>query len=167
LISLTNNSHQPGNLIVGEESRRGFRTFVVMKDITDLLGRILLSFIFFFEAYDYFAYERLNKEAMIIYGLTWNQDFLLYGAILLLLLGALMVLLGYRMRLGAFLLMIYWVPLTFIVHDFWTEESGTAEFRLQSLLFMKNIAITGGLLIVATHTSGKYRLRRLFATTNV
>lgn len=138
-----------------------------MKDIFDLLGRILLSFIFFFEAYDYFAYEGLNKKAMMIYGLTWNQDFFLYGAIFFLFMGALSVLLGYRMRLGAVMLMIYWIPLTFIVHDFWTEASGSDEYRLQSLFFMKNIAITGGLLITATHTSGRYRLKRLFATTNV
>lgn len=138
-----------------------------MKDIFDLLGRILLSFIFFFEAYDYFAYERLNKEAMTIYGLTWNQDFFLYAAIFLLLVGALTLLLGYRMRTGAVLLLIYFIPLTFIVHDFWGETSGSAEYRLQSILFMKNIAIIGGLLIAATHISGRYRLRRIFATTNV
>ena len=138
-----------------------------MKDIFDLLGRILLSFIFFFEAYDYFAYERMNKEAMTIYGLTWNQDFFLYGAIFLLLVGAITLLLGYRMRTGVVLLLIYWIPLTFIVHDFWTEPVDSAEYRLQSILFMKNIAIMGGLLIAATHVSGKYRLRRIFATTNV
>lgn len=138
-----------------------------MKDIFDLLGRVMLSFIFFFEAYDYFAYESLNKDAMTIYGLGWNQDFFLYGAIFLLFFGALTILLGYRMRLGAILLMIYWVPLTFVVHDFWTEESGTTEFRLQSILFMKNVAIFGGLLITATHTSGRYRLRRIFASTTV
>jgi putative oxidoreductase len=149
------------------EMKEGVPTFAVMKDIFDLLGRILLSFIFFFEAYDYFAYESLNKEAMMIYGLTWNQGFFLYGAILLLFIGALSILLGYRMRLGAFLLMIYWIPLTFVVHNFWVEESGSDMYRLQSILFMKNIAIMGGLLITATHASGKYRLRRLFATTNV
>lgn len=138
-----------------------------MKDIFDLLGRILLSFIFIFEAYDYFAFEQLNRQAMTIYGLTWNQDFFLYGAIILLLLGATMILLGYRMRLGAILLLIYWVPLTFIVHDFWQEEPGTVDYRLQSLFFMKNLAIMGGLLLAATHVSGRYRLRRLFATTRV
>lgn len=138
-----------------------------MKDVFDLVGRVLLSFIFFFEAYDYFAFEQLNREAMTIYGLTWNQDFFLYGAIILLLLGGLMLLLGYRMRLGAILLLIYWVPLTFIVHDFWTEAADTEAYRLQSLFFMKNLAIMGGLLLAATHVSGRYRLRRLFATTRV
>jgi putative oxidoreductase len=104
---------------------------------------------------------------MKIYGLTWNQDFFLYGAIFLLFIGALTILLGYRMRLGVILLLIYWVPLTFIVHDFWNEASGSDIYRLQSILFMKNLAIMGGLLITASHASGRYRLRRLFATTNV
>lgn len=138
-----------------------------MKDIFDLLGRVLLSFIFIFEAYDYFAFEQLNRQAMVIYGLTWNQDFFLYAAILLLLLGGFMILLGYRMRLGAVLLLIYWVPLTFIVHDFWSEVNDSEEYRLQSLFFMKNMAIMGGLLLAATHVSGRYRMRRLFATTRV
>ena len=138
-----------------------------MKDFFDLLGRILLSLIFFFEAWDYFAYATLNKRAMTIYGLTWNQDFFLYGAVFLLMLGAIMILLGYRMRLGAVLLLIYWLPLTFIVHDFWTEVAGTEEFRLQRLLLIKNLAITGGLLLAASHVSGRYRLRRIFASTRV
>ena len=138
-----------------------------MKDIFDLVGRILLSFLFFFEAYDYFAYERLNKEAMTIYGLTWNQDIFLYGAIILLLLGGTTLLLGYRMRTGAVLLLIYFIPLTFLVHDFWAEAPNSEAYRLQSILFMKNIAIIGGLLISATHISGRYRIRRIFATTNV
>ena len=138
-----------------------------MKDIFDLLGRLLLAFLFLFEAYDYFAYESLNKKAMTIYGLTWNQDFFLYGAIFLLVVGSISITLGYRMRLGAILLLIYWVPLTFIVHDFWEEDAATQEYRIQSLFFMKNLAILGGLLIAATHTSGRYRLRRIFATTKV
>ena len=138
-----------------------------MKDLSDLLGRLLLSFLFFFEAYDYFAYEQLNKQAMTIYGLTYNQEFFLYGAIVILILGALMLLFGYRMRLGAILLLIYWIPLTFIVHDFWTLEAGTEAYRAQSVLFMKNLAIAGGLLIAASHVSGRWRVRRLFATTKV
>ncbi len=138
-----------------------------MKDIFDLLGRILLSFIFLFEAYDYFSFQQLNRQTMTIYGLTYNQDIFLYGAIFLLLFGGLMILLGYRMRLGAVLLLLYLVPVTFIAHDFWNAAEGTEDFRLQSVLFVKNLAIMGGLLLAATHVSGRYRLRRLFATTRV
>lgn len=136
-----------------------------MKNWFDLLGRILLSLIFVFEAYDYIAYAKSNKAAMTAYGITWNQDLLLYGAIFVLVLGALMVLTGYRMRTGAILLLLYWVPMTYVVHSFWNDPE--EQRRLQSILFTKNLAITGGLLIAATHTSGKYAIKKLFATTRV
>ncbi|MEM8585224.1 MAG: DoxX family membrane protein [Bacteroidota bacterium] len=137
-----------------------------MKDVFDLLGRILLSFIFLFEAYDYIGYAKKNKMAMTEYGLTWNQDMLLVGATILLVLGGLMLLFGYRMRLGAILLLLYWVPMTLVVHDFWNDVSDDVR-RLESLLFMKNLAVTGGLLIAATHSSGRYAIKRLFATARV
>ncbi len=70
-----------------------------MKDLFDLLGRILLSVIFLFEAYDYIAYAKDNKASMTDYGITWNQDFLFYSATAILVLGGIMLLLGYRMRL--------------------------------------------------------------------
>ena len=62
-----------------------------MKDIFDLLGRVLISFIFLFEAYDSIAYYGATKETMDDYGLTWNQDLLLMGAISLLIIGGLLL----------------------------------------------------------------------------
>ena len=99
------------------------------------------------------------------YGLTSNQDFLLYGTVFLLLAGGLMVLLGYRSTLGALMLLMYWVPVTFMVHDFWNAPKD--QMRLQSILFMKDIAIIGGLLMVVGKGSGRYSMRRLLATTKV
>lgn len=136
-----------------------------MKDISDLIGRVLLSFIFYFEAYDSAAYLELTKQQMRSYGLNAHQDLLLFGSIFILILGATMVLLGYRSKTGAFLLMLYWIPVTFIVYSFWNETGD--ELRRQSIHFMKNMAIVGGLLIVLVNGSGRYSMRRLFATTRV
>ena len=136
-----------------------------MKDIFDLIGRILISFIFLFEAYDSIAYFGATKEAMDDYGLTWNQDILLMGAIFLLIVGGLLVLIGYRSSLGAGLLLLYWIPLTFVVHSFWNDAP--EFFRTESTAFMKNLAIIGGLLMILVNGSGRYSIRRLFATTKV
>ena len=153
-----------------------------MKNFIDLLARILLAFIFIFEAYDSIFFFKETKVKMDFYGLTWKPDFLLYGAIVLLVLGGLMILSGYRSSLGAFLLLLYWVPVTFIVHDFWKipfeckmqvscpqlQMEGTEVFRrLQAVLFMKNLAIVGGLLMVMVNGSGRFSVKRLFATTKV
>lgn len=136
-----------------------------MRDITDLIGRIFLATIFIFEAVDSTLYFEKTKQAMTVNGLNWNQEMLLYGAIFLLILGGLMVLFGYRSTVGAILLLMYWVPVTFIVHDFWNYPK--EELREQSILFMKNIAIIGGLLMLAGKGSGRYSIKKLLATTRV
>ena len=137
-----------------------------MKNLIDLLGRVLLSFIFLYEAYDSIFYFQDTKEKMTAYGLTWNQDLLLVGGIIILLLGGTLLLAGYRVGFGVLILLLYWVPVTFIVHSFWDDPEPYR--RLQSIMFMKNVAITGGMLMVwANGTTGKYSIRRLFATTHV
>lgn len=138
---------------------------MLMRDIIDLIGRIFLATIFLFEAFDSIRYFEETKQAMTRYGVTWNQDFLLYCAIFLLIVGGLMVLTGYRSTFGAVLLLMYWLPVTFIVHDFWNYPK--EELREQSILFMKNIAIIGGLLMLAGKGSGRYSIRKLLATTRV
>jgi putative oxidoreductase len=136
-----------------------------MRDLTDLIGRIFLATIFIFEAVDSIWYFEKTKQAMALHGVTWNQDFLLYCSIFLLVSGGLMVLFGYRSTLGAILLLMYWVPTTFVVHDFWNCPKEL--LREQSILFMKNIAIIGGLLMLAGKGSGRYSIKRLLATTRV
>ena len=136
-----------------------------MKDVLDLIGRILMAFIFLFEAYDSICYFNQTKATMTSYGLNWNQDLLMYGSIVLLLLGGTLVLIGYRSSFGAILLLLYWIPITFIVYSFWNDPEDIR--RVQSLSFMKNIAIMGGLMIIIVNGSGKYSIKRLFATTKV
>lgn len=136
-----------------------------MKDLIDLIGRIFISFIFLFEAYDSIKYFSATKAAMIDYGIMSHHDFLLSSSIGLLILGGLLVLLGYRSSFGAILLLLYWVPVTFIVHSFWNDLPEIR--RIESIQFMKNLAIMGGLLIVLVNGSGRYSMRRLFATARV
>lgn len=132
-----------------------------MKHWIDLIARILLSTIFFWEAYDSIIYFDAVKRTMTNYGITWNQEFLLVTVIIVLILGASFVLLGYRSSTGAILLLLYWVPVTFIVFSFWNDP--VSERRLQSILFMKNIAIIGGLLMVVVNGTGRYSIKRMIA----
>lgn len=132
-----------------------------MKDVADLIGRIFLAFIFLFEAYDSIAFFKANKEMMTEYGITWNQDFLMYSSILLLILGGILILIGYRTSLGAICLLIYWIPLTFTLYSFWNDPEDLR--RLNSLMFMKNMAIAGGLLMLYVNEAGKYSVKRIFA----
>ena len=135
------------------------------KDLLDLIGRTLLSFIFFFEAYDTLFFVKETKASLTRYGLTWNQDYLLYGATAVLILGATLILIGYRSSFGAVLLVLYYLPLTFFAHHWWTVHDNHVELRTQSMHFMKNFAIIGGLFMVMVNGSGGYSVKRLLAKT--
>lgn len=136
-----------------------------MSGIADLLGRICLATIFLFEAYRRIDYFNTTKTLMAQHGINGAQTVLLILAIMVLILGGLMVLLGYRAKFGAGLLLMYWVPVTFMVHDWWNLPF---DIQRQTFLdFIHNLAIIGGLLMVIVHGTGRYSLRRMFATTRV
>ncbi len=136
-----------------------------MKGFLDLLGRILISTIFLYEAFDSIYYFKMTKATMTSYGLEWRQDLLVTGAIILLVLGGIMVLIGYRSSFGATLLLLYYIPLTFIVHSFWNDP--VDDQRIQAIMFMKNVAIMGGLIMIIVNGSGPYSVKRLLATLRV
>ncbi len=68
------------------------------------------------------------------------------GACVVELLGGLSLIFGYRTRWGAFVLALFLIPTTMIYHRFW--EVGEAHRQVEILLFLKNLAIFGGLLYV-------------------
>jgi len=136
-----------------------------MKDIFDLLGRVLMAFLFFYEAYDTLFFYADTKRIMTTYGLLWRQELLINCSIFLLVLGSLLLLLGYRASLGAAMLLIYWIPLTFILFPVW--EIGQEGKRELSVHFMKNMAISGGLFLFLVNGAGRWSIRRLFATSFV
>lgn len=130
-----------------------------MKNVYDLIGRILVSLIFIFEAVDSIVYFKQTKLIMTEYGIHWRKDLLLVGAIIFLILGGLLLLTGYRIKLGAFLLLLYWLPVTFIVHSFWNDPQEVQ--RVHSIYFMKNLGIAGALFLMIANGSGKFSIKRL------
>lgn len=66
--------------------------------------------------------------------------------------GALMVLIGFLPRLGALLLLILTVPSAIRFHDFWTLQGTQRAAELK--LFMKDVAIIGGLLFLLAMGAG-------------
>jgi len=136
-----------------------------MKDVMDLMARIFLSLIFLWEAYDSIKYFNTTKEAMTGYGITWRQDLLLGGAIFFMIFGGILILTGYRSKLGAVLLLLFYIPATFIIYSFWNDPPEL--YRINSIQFMKNLAIIGGLMMVFVNGAGKYSIKKLFATTRL
>lgn len=130
-----------------------------MKDVFDLIGRILLSATFLLAAYQYIDDFQGIKQMMITEGVNFRPKLLLRGAIGLNIIGGLLLLFGYRAKLGAALLLIFLIPATVL---FYTDN--LADNYEQTML-VKNVAIIGGLLMVFVNGSGKYSVRKLLAST--
>ncbi len=130
-----------------------------MKDIAELLARIWISFVFIYEALDALVFFHKTKATMTAYGILWQQDLVLKVTIFILLIGGILVLIGYFARVGATLLLLYWLPMTLIVYSFW-DDPGDLR-RLHTLYFMRNLALCGGLLLLIANGAGKYSIKRL------
>jgi uncharacterized membrane protein YphA (DoxX/SURF4 family) len=86
-----------------------------------------------------------SQEMQIFFSwlISWSS-LLLLCASLLCLVGGLLVLLGFRERLGVSLLVVFLIPVTVLYHPFWWAEGSLYE--LQAIMFLKNIAILGCLI---------------------
>lgn len=67
------------------------------------------------------------------------------------------VLLGYRARLGAWLLVLFLAPVTVVMHDFWAIED-PASAGLEWAMFSKNLALLGAALLIAYFGAGPWSL---------
>jgi putative oxidoreductase len=75
------------------------------------------------------------------------------------------LLLGIYPRLAAIAVIAFLVPATLVGHGFW-EAVGTPAFAPQLLQFLKNTAITGGLLIIAATSNQLTLLPRTLRSTD-
>jgi putative oxidoreductase len=121
-----------------------------MSALIQLLARILIAFIFLMSGLGKVMDPSGTQQYMASYGMSLTFLFLI-GAIGVELLGGLSVLTGYKAKWGASVLFLFLIPTTLIFH---------AEFpdRTQIIMFMKNLAIMGGLLLLASHGAGKISL---------
>lgn len=76
---------------------------------------------------------------------------------LLALAGGLSILLGWRARAGAWLLVAFLVPVTLAMHAFWAMPDPMMRMMHQAM-FMKNLALLGGALLVAYFGAGPVSL---------
>lgn len=70
--------------------------------------------------------------------------------------GGLALLVGFKTRIVAILLAVFTLAATIIGHAYWAAPADAAF--IQQLLFFKNIAVIGGLLILASSGAGKFSI---------
>jgi putative oxidoreductase len=126
-------------------------------DFVLLLGRVLFSLLFITSGVGHFTHRvPMAGYAKSMGAPAPELTVPLTGAMILL--GGLMVLLGFYARVGAVLILLFLVPTAFIMHRFWGVPDAMMA-QNQRVHFMKNLALAGAALIVAYFGSGPYSIR--------
>jgi putative oxidoreductase len=116
-----------------------------------LIGRVLLGLIFLVSAVHKLADPHGTQQYMTMMGMTSMTTLFYVGAVAVELAGSLSLLLGYRARMGAWLLIAFMIPTTLIFH---TQLADPNQF----IHFLKNLAMMGGLLYVVQYGAGRYSI---------
>jgi putative oxidoreductase len=119
-----------------------------------LLGRVLYVAIFIMAAPGHFSAGTIGYAASQGVPLA-SIAVPLSGMIALA--GGLSILLGYRARWGAWLIVLFLVPVTVMMHNFWAVRDPNAA-QLQQIMFMKNLSMLGAALMIAHFGSGPLSL---------
>lgn len=118
------------------------------------VGRALFVLIFLASVFDHFSRGTITYASA--HGVPFAAVVVPLTGILALAGGAL-VLVGYRARFGAFLLLLFLVPVTLVMHRFWGQPD-QAVAMVQKAMFLKNTSMIGAALLVMYWGSGPYSL---------
>lgn len=115
------------------------------------LGRLLLASIFILEGWS----KVRGYEAAVAYMDGYGVPGILLPAVIALELGAgIMIAVGWQTRIAAFALAVFCVLAAILFHNNFSD-------RFQLLQFEKNLAIAGGLLVLAVAGPGRWSLEKL------
>ena len=123
-----------------------------MSNTLDLLGRILISALFFLNG----IFKINNYEGTI----GWMESFdmpgvLLIPAIILEVLGPILIIIGYQTKIVAGLLSLFCIATAIIFHNDFDNQ-------MQLTSFLKNIALAGGFLFLVVNGARELSLDKKF-----
>lgn len=118
-------------------------------DLTSLVGRVLLAALFIVFGFEKITGYAGSAQYMEAYGLPGA---LLPLAIIAELGGGLAILFGVFSRWAALALAGFCIVTALVFHTAWSGDGGQAQF----INFMKNLALAGGLLLLAANGPGRY-----------
>jgi putative oxidoreductase len=114
-----------------------------MQQYIPLLGRILFSAVFIMFGLGHFAQTAMMAENLVPAWMPFpNLVVMLSGAIIVA--GGLMVLTGYKAKLGGLMLALFLIPVAFIAHG----PGFAAGDQVSTGMFMKDLALAGAGLMI-------------------
>lgn len=117
------------------------------------LGRLLFSLIFLTAGLNHFAKQTIAYAAS--QGVPMAAVLVPLSG-LIAIVGSLSILFGYRAKIGAWLIVLFLIGVT-PLHKFWGISDPMAQ-QIQMVMFMKNLAMLGGALLITQLGSGPWSL---------
>ena len=118
------------------------------------LGRLFYSLIFVAAGFGHFTHQEIAYAAaqgIPIAGVLVPASGIMAIA------GGLSILLGFHGKLGAWLLVLFLVPVTFTMHNFWAVKDPMMQ-QIQMAMFLKNISMLGSALFFTQIGTGPLSL---------
>ena len=119
-----------------------------------VVGRILFSLIFLLAGMGHFssstvAYAQAKGVPL--------ASILVPLSGVLAMVGAVSIMLGYKAKWGAWFIVLFIIPVTIMMHDFW-NVTDPMQTQVQMSMFMKNLSILGAALLINFFGSGPFSL---------
>ena len=114
------------------------------------IARVLFALIFITAAPRHFTWEGIHHAADLGVPLA---GLLVPVAGVMALAGGLSVALGWKARWGAWTLVAFLIPVTWMMHAFW-KLSDAAAFHMQQAMFVKNLSMLGAALLLTQFGAG-------------
>jgi len=127
--------------------------FAKLQDPMTLVGRLLLAFLFLPAGIGKIAGFAGVSGYIASKGLPMPE----FGAAIAIVVevgGGLALIAGFGTRYAALVLALFTLAATFFFHNYWGVPADQAY--VQQLMFNKNIAVVGGLLLLAAHGAGAW-----------
>ncbi|PYT42437.1 MAG: DoxX family protein [Acidobacteria bacterium] len=119
-----------------------------------VLGRFFFALIFLVAAPNHFTRQTIAFSAS--QGVPFASILVPLSGVLAIA-GGLSILLGYRAKLGAWALVLFLIPVSLMLHKFWTVTDPMMA-QIQMILFMKNVSMLGGALLISQFGAGPFSL---------
>ena len=116
--------------------------------IVELVGRIFLSALFLIEGVG----KLFTQEQVIMYMEDYSVPSILFiPAVVVEILFPLLLIIGYKTRLAALVMILFTLTVTIIFHTDFSDG-------MQLIFLLKNLAIAGGFMIIFAYGSNKFTL---------
>ena len=128
----------------------------VINKFGPVVGRSLIALIFLLSGFSKIGGFAQTAGFMASKGLPM-AEVLLVLTIIIEIGAALMLIVGWQARLGAAALLLWMIPVTLVFHNFWAAAAD--QQQIEMIMFMKNLAMMGGLLYVMAYGSGRFSVK--------